>query len=312
MAIFYTKCSLDSRVIRNANVVLVDSHQAKYRERGGDNFILSPLYCGSEATGWCESKEYIRKYDPGLSLATAMAISGAAANPNTGFGGDGIARSRMMSFLLSLLGIRSGYWAPNPNPTKRAKSGFPNMLMPGVSQGLLPGTLHEDAMFVDLTDGGHFDNLGLYELVRRELKHIIVCDASYDPQNRFECLFGTLSRIELDFNVKVRFLDSIENLWTFNSRGNSDEILKIGDCVSKHGFAFAKISYNQNREGVLVYLKPSLAGKLLDELHAYKLHNPHFPHDRTSDQFFDEYQFEAYRKLGFELARGALSAWRKI
>lgn len=117
--------------IINTNIVLVSSYIPKFRGRGGDNFILTPLCCGSNATGWCETG---RKPDmaptglpdsqiktaespfESLTFATAMAISGAAVNPNTGSGGQGITRQPLLSFLMGILNIRLGYWASNPSP----------------------------------------------------------------------------------------------------------------------------------------------------------------------------------------------------
>ncbi len=71
----------------NTNVVLVDSDCARWRVRGGDSFVLSQRYCGSAATGWVRTSQYMQK-DP-ITLATAVAISGASVNPNTGAGGAG-------------------------------------------------------------------------------------------------------------------------------------------------------------------------------------------------------------------------------
>src|SRR5690606_8935342 len=81
----------------NTNVVLVDSESDTWRNRGGGSFLLSPLYCGSDATGWVPTGCFA---DKELTAATAMATSGAAANPNTGPGGQGITRNRLVSFLM--------------------------------------------------------------------------------------------------------------------------------------------------------------------------------------------------------------------
>lgn len=124
----------------NANVVLVNSPNPKFKVRGGNSYLLSPWFTGSAATGWAPTKfrqeteaeretrsvmksgaaankAARRLPDPGLStvsLASAMAISGAALNPSTGSEGEGPTRSGMLPIILSLLGIRLGYWQPNP------------------------------------------------------------------------------------------------------------------------------------------------------------------------------------------------------
>jgi len=81
--------------------------------RGGDNFIMSPAYCGSNATGWRKTKEYMGGE---VTIASAMAISGAAVNPDAGCGGEGVTRQPFLSILMGMLNLRLGYWVPNPNP----------------------------------------------------------------------------------------------------------------------------------------------------------------------------------------------------
>ena len=97
----------------NTNVVLVGTDDKGWRVRGGDSFVLSPLSCGGKATGWVSTSEYMLR-DP-LTLPTAVAISGAAVNPNTGSGGVGLTRQRGLSLLMALLNIRLGFWVPRPN-----------------------------------------------------------------------------------------------------------------------------------------------------------------------------------------------------
>lgn len=152
----------------NCNVVLVDSDVAKYRGRGGDNFVLSPLFCGSDATYWYPTTHFVSDR---MTLSTAMAISGAAANPNSGVGGHGPTRNRLISFLMAFLSVRLGYWARNPfaSGMRRllAVTSQPNLLYPGIVQGMLGQRLNGYAGYLELSDGGHFENTGLYELARR-------------------------------------------------------------------------------------------------------------------------------------------------
>ena len=100
-----------------------------------------------------------------------MAISGAAANPNMGR-----ASSPALSFLMTVFNVRLGWWIGNP----RHRTGA---LMPGPPFGLtyialeLFGGTDDNRNYVNLSDGGHFDNLGVYELIRRSCRYIMVCDA---------------------------------------------------------------------------------------------------------------------------------------
>ncbi|NEJ10309.1 hypothetical protein GR238_33585 [Rhizobium leguminosarum] len=291
----------------NTNVVLVDSLKNKYKGRGGDSFIISPLFCGSEATGWCCSKAFMKKNDPGMTLATAMAISGAAANPNTGVAGAGFARNRLVATLMSLLNLRLGHWTPHPDPKKSWRLP-PNFIFPGITSGVLVGRLSENSRVVDLTDGGHFDNLGLYELIRRRLPVIIVCDGSADPGAQCTDLATAIERIKIDFRTNVRFENeefdlsrlqpgSAENVRPFDKRP-----------LAKCGFAVGTITYEDHAKGTLLYIKATLTPGLPHDIYGYQNLHPAYPHETTTDQNFDETQFEAYRELGYHLAWQLLEA----
>ncbi|MCK5432889.1 MAG: hypothetical protein KAJ03_09100, partial [Gammaproteobacteria bacterium] len=161
----------------NTNVVLADSSDPIYKVRGGDNFILSPYYCGSNATGWCPTHEYMAGK---MTLATAFAVSAAAINPNTGVGGEGVTRNKTVSLVMSLLNLGLGYWAHNPS-TESFINKIANHFNPGGIYVL--GSVFswmgftEDKPFVELSDGGHFENMAMYELVRRKASLILVSDA---------------------------------------------------------------------------------------------------------------------------------------
>ncbi len=113
----------------NCHLILTGTTDKTRKARGGDSFILSPLYCGSNATGWCRTEEF---YDNEITLPTAMAISGAAANPNAGRRRHRITRNPIVSIVMSLFNVRLGYWVPNPNPAKTRQSIKPNHFNPGV------------------------------------------------------------------------------------------------------------------------------------------------------------------------------------
>jgi len=281
--------------IINTNVVLVSSRIAKFRGRGGDNFILTPAYCGSNATGWSSTEGFMKGR---MTLATAMAVSGAAVNPSTGVGGDGVTRQPFLSMLMGLLNIRLGYWVTNPNPAKRPRfTSIPNFLLPGLSEMVFRKNLNEESRFLQLTDGGHFENLALYELIRRKVKVIIACDAAADPDYQFTDLFNMLEKIRADFGVLV----------TINAVQLKDLIpLKETDkqlmAYARQGFIMADILYPDRKPGKFIYIKSSFFRELSADLYGYKQNQPEFPNEPTSDQFFDEKQFEAYRELGYQTA----------
>ena len=159
--------------------------------------------------------------------------------------------------------------------------------------------LHENNRVLDLTDGGHFENLGLYELARRRLKTIIVCDGSADPQSQFGALALAIERIKVDFGATIEFEKRSDEVNT--SAGKNSAPMRFQEEVAKYGFAIGKITYKCGNIGTIIYIKPALISKLGPEVDAYVMKNPIFPHESTADQFFDEVQFEAYRELGFRI-----------
>jgi hypothetical protein len=291
--------------IINTNVVLIGAKDRRRCLRGGDNFILTPDYCGSNATGWCPTRRFM---GDGMTLVTAMAISGAAANPNTGVGGVGLTRSRVVSVLMALLNMRLGYWVPHP---RRCTGGMPNHFHPAFS-ALLCG-YREDYPWQELTDGGHFENLGLYEVIRRRVRLILVSDGGQDPEWQFQDLQTSLGRIGEDFGAKIEFYGthSLEELIPAPGGHRYPRGLEL----AKRGFAVARICYppdfdasgaltpeDPERSSLLVYLTTTVVDGLPLELRGYKGKNPDFPDQSTGDQFFDEDQFEAYRELGYRIA----------
>ena len=148
-----------------------------------------------------------------MTLPTAIAISGAAASPYAGAGGTAWTRNRVVSIVMAILSLRLGYWAPNPKPGKPWNE-IPNFIFPGITSTFLLRRLHENNWVLDLTDGGHFENLGLYELARRRLKTIIVCDGSADPQSRFGALALAIERIKVDFGATIEFEERIDEVNT--------------------------------------------------------------------------------------------------
>lgn len=337
--------------ILNANVVLASSDVPKYRGRGGDNYIFSPLYSGSCATGWRVTGSSVRgetdktvqddsgnsRYN-GMTLATAMAISGAAINPNTGTGGKGVMRQRMLSFLMGILNIRLGYWVRNPAGSEERRrrvsritgrndwdmfvrikalyrrvldgalfsdEGHPNGIHPMLTEILGNLYLDENSRWLQLSDGGHFENLGLYELVRRRLKYIVVCDGTGDRDFTFSDLGNAIERVRADFGARIDI--SAEDLQQLIPVADADGTDAKGGYATR-GYLIADIKYAAvpgqivNRHGKLIYLTTTFFKELTADLKAYRNQNNDFPDQMTMDQFFDEQQFEAYRELGYQTA----------
>ena len=300
-----TKCKRPYHLI-NTNIVLVNSPTVKYHGRGGDSFLLSPLYCGSDATCYKLTNNYMKKKGRrGMTLSTAMAISGAAVNPDTGVAGQGVMRNKLVSSLLGLLNLRLGYWTQNPKLKKHLP--FPsNFFIPGLSSDIIGTGLSEDRLSIELTDGGHFENLGLYELIRRRVDVIISSDAGADPNFLFGDLANAIERVRVDFGVVIRFLPECDlgGLLPGTAKADDPETKKYN--LAERSYAIAKIKYpatesESRKEGHLIYLKTTLTKDLTADIYGYKSANSTYPDQSTADQFFDEKQFEAYRELGYQL-----------
>ncbi|MBC7986997.1 MAG: hypothetical protein H7X93_10095 [Sphingomonadaceae bacterium] len=303
----------------NTNIVLLGAGKARFRSRGGDSFVLSPLFCGSEATGFIETRRWlpgparlaITRRHGSLALPTAMAISGAALNPRAGGDGKGPTKGGAISALLNLLNLRLGYWLPSPRKIDQggamlAYRAAPNFILPGLFQGLFGFRHNEEAHWLELSDGGHFENTGIYELVRRRVPTIVFADGSTDPEIALASFANALEKIYIDFNVTVTFDETADFTRMMRGMDSIKDVLSERLNFSDAGFAIGTIHYRATAdrpacEGKLFYVKSTMVRKLPTALYSYKASNPLFPAESLADQFFSEQQFEAYRALGFAL-----------
>ena len=266
----------------NTCVNLPGSDKPELKDRRCDFFLLSPLYCGSPVLGYRDTREYEGNR---VTLASALAVSGAAANPQFG------TESRpALAFLLTMLNARLGVWAQNPGlepPARRPEFAY-HVEWPVYLVREMLSLAKETDRLVNLSDGGHIDNLGLYELLRRRCRTIIVSDASADPLLRFDDLGNALRKARIDFGIEVE--------------------LDLASIAERKAHAVTgRIRYpsgeGRSDDGVLVYIKSVLIAADPMDLHQYQKVCPSFPHEPTTDQSFDEPQFESYRQLGYEAGK---------
>ncbi len=291
--------------IVNTNVVLVDSDNAKFKGRAGDNFIMSHLYCGGDAIGYFPMSALSRGE---MTLATAISISGAALNPNAANSGQGPTRNRLVSFLLAFFNIRLGFWVQNPAVTGWRKvlsdmNTRPNFFYPGYFQGLLGQALKENVGYLELTDGGHFDNTGLYELIRRRVDTIYFSSAGADPDFTLDDIGSILVRIQVDFGVTIQFNDELEGLMpgtaTDSGYGNRFKFSRMG--FDKGTIHYPATATEPAKQGTLFIVRATLVADLPAQIYSYRAQHDEFPNQSTNDQFFDEAQIEVYRELGLKL-----------
>ncbi len=272
----------------NTTMNLVQGDELAWQERKGESFVLSPAYCGSRSTGY-------RRLNPSdkdtLRLGMAVALSGAAVSPNMGYHS-----SSAVTALLTLFNVRLGGWVRNPRDGTPGNSGPWQGLLYLLKE--LFGRTNARAGYVYLSDGGHFENLGIYELVRRRCRCIVVSDAEEDAAYAFNGLASAVRKCRTDLGVPITI-----DLKPLHPHGP-------GRLAGGH-WAVGQIHYEQvhpgESPGVLVYLKASLTGDEPADVQNYAREDSQFPHQTTADQFFTESQFESYRALGCHIAEDFLA-----
>ncbi len=281
----------------NIALNIVSTNHLSWQQRKAESFTVSPLHSGSACKAYRRSDSYGGK--KGISLGTAMAISGAAASPNMGYHS-----SPGITFLLALFNVRLGWWLGNPGTEGQEtyRDAGPNFALGPLIQETF-GLTTDEKPYVYLSDGGHFENLGLYEMVRRRCRYIVAVDAGCDPDYGFEDLGNAVRKIAIDLGVKIRF----HGLDKLKKRDPKCPIL--GADVPYH--AVGEIDYPASdgaaEYGTILYIKPGYHGVENADICAYAIANPEFPHQGTGNQFFTESQFESYRALGFEITDGILT-----
>ncbi len=282
----------------NTALNIQGSKYANRRGRNADFFVFSPKFIGSGATQYVRTEEFEDAVKE-LDLATAMAVSGAAASSNMG-----ASSIKALTPTLAILNVRLGYWVANPR--QLAKDRKPSSVFASVFDQFyflqeLLGLMRETSNTIYLTDGGHIENLGIYELLRRRCQLIIAVDAEADPEMSFRSLVALqrYARIDLGVLIDLPWAEIRDA-----TRAASEEIARTGGLppnAAAHGphCAVGEIGYPLGRKGILIYVKSSITGDENDYIVDYKRRFPTYPHETTADQLFSEEQFEVYRALGF-------------
>ncbi len=281
--------------IVNTALNLVATENMAWQQRKAEPFTFSPVSVGSWRLGYLPTEDY--GGSKGVRLGTAMAISGAAFNPNMGYHS-----SPLVTLLMTFFNARLGWWLPNPIwphrrhwPAGSKRGQFlrrngPNWaLLPLLNDAL--GNTDDSYKWIELSDGGHFENLGLYEMVLRRCRHIIVVDADADGEFQFEDLGNAIRKIQIDLGIPIVFPDFPQG-----------SPMKKGVEPSNIYCIRGEIQYGCVDDGApkgeLLLVKPVLNGSEPPDVRAYAASHPTFPHETTANQFFNEAQFESYRHLG--------------
>ena len=307
--------------IVNTALNLNTGSELAQQERKATSFVFTPHVCGFDPftreqvqalpgagpspLGYRPTWGYANAHGP--NLGTTMAISGAAANPNWGYHTSG-----PVAFLLTVFNARLGWWLGNPRWPKASAKDGPTLALKYLFAELLGQTTNRTS-FVNLSDGGHFENLGLYELVRRRTRFIIVCDAEEDGGLTFGSLGGVVRKCRADFGVEIDIDPAPIRRGPDGSSGAHCVVGTITYPELEPAFAARLTGGVQalgtgrvpRARGWLLYLKSSLTGDEPADVIEYQAAHPEFPHESTGDQFFSESQFESYRRLGLHVLRSA-------
>jgi len=136
-----------------------------------------------------------------------------------------------------------------------------------------------------------------YELVRRRCRLIVAVDASADRQFDFGDLGNAIRKCGTDLHVEIEI-----KVGQIDLQQQSE--FSQAHCVTG-SIRYDKVDKGA-KPGTLLYIKPSLLGTEFADLLNYRKTNKGFPHQSTSDQWFDETQFEAYRVLGYQIGKEVL------
>ncbi|HEX6080824.1 MAG TPA: hypothetical protein VF197_14415 [Methylomirabilota bacterium] len=293
------------RLLHVVNMALNLVHGARlaWQERKAHSFTVSALHAGSLVVGYRRTRAGLggpRAHyggTEGISLGTAVTISGAAASPNMGYHS-----SPLVTFLMTLFNVRLGWWLGNPGVRGDHTFYLPSprvAVRPIVAEAF--GLTGSTGPYVYLSDGGHFENLGLYEMVLRRCHFIVVSDASCDEGGLFQDLGSAVRKIRADMGVPIEFESGIGIL-----PRSADPARRAQSLY----WALGRIRYEiadppaaptgdpAARDGWLLYIKPALCGSEPADVCEYAASHDQFPHEPTTDQFFSESQFESYRALG--------------
>ncbi len=296
-----------------------------------ESFLFSPLYCGCASKGYETTGTYC---DGDLTLADAMSISGAAISPVQ-------VTNWFVVALMIALNVRTGQWLPRPRSASTALKDEerPNFLrrlfgntidlnlgpsLFGLGLETLRSKITGKRNLFLITDGGHHENLGLWPLLNRRCRLIIVSDCSEDGTSGFADLLRVLRRVRVENGIRFSAVfpqdsdsekeDEIASLLEILRAADEPTDKQIqqqaaegrllpGFSHSNRHYFVAKITYPEETTGYLVYIKPTLTGDEGADLQGYAAQNRDFPHHPTPDQMYDEDRFESYRQLGEHIGK---------
>ncbi|WP_236848825.1 patatin-like phospholipase family protein [Candidatus Thiodictyon syntrophicum] len=286
--------------IVNTALNITAARNLAWQERKAASFTFTPMYCGYEIqepdgqllSCYQRTSAFLGDNPGWISLGLPITVSGAAASPNGGYH-----TNPATAFLMTVFNVRLGWWMPNPRYLHQWQKTGPKLSLRLLLEEL-SGLTSDRSRYVYLSDGGHFENLGIYELVRRRCRYIIVGDAGCDPRFGFEDLGNAVRKCKIDLGIDI-------DIDPRAIRPDASTGYSAFHCVV--GRIHYETADQAARPGFLLYLKSSLTGDEPADVLQYAAAQRPFPHESTADQSYTESQFESYRKLGLHVAWSVLA-----
>lgn len=297
------------------------------------SYVLSADLVGGPELGWFQTEKLLDASPPricrDLTVEAAVAVSGAAFASAMGRQDKGIEK------LLAISGARLGTWLPNPyfvrqlcndadcrpsdpdDPPRVLPKSLPTIRGAGYLYREILGINNKDARLVQITDGGHYDNSGLVEALRRRCRLIIVIDGGGDPPPLPTGLTDALrlAKYELGVNIALKRKGSysLENIAPGSGTqfAKDNALASLNPRITRGAVVTGEITYPAAAglmvcTGTLIFVKAVVSQACPYWLLSYAASSEIFPHDPTSDQWFNEGQFAAYTELGRVIAKEAV------
>jgi hypothetical protein len=272
------------------------------------SFVFSKDWIGGPLVGAVSSEEYKNATGSGpesrfATLPTAMALSGAALSPSMGK----MTRPWLRLYMV-IANLRLGVWIPNPRRmddfrTVSGRRGHRLLPRPDYLLREIFGRNHLDAPYLYVTDGGHYENLGLVELLRRKCETIWCIDASGDQIDTFGTIGGAFRTAGSELGVRF----DIDPNSAMAPTGDRPPPAK--PWYVKSPYCGGDFTYGDGTKGRLIIVKAGVPQNAPWSVRSYQSEHPNFPCDPTLDQLFDGERFDAYRELGRYSVEQALNAF---
>lgn len=297
--------------------------------QNASSYVFSSDYVGSPDLGWIATDGLAQllphRIERDMTVQAAVAISGAAFASAMG------RAARGYQSLLAVSGARLGSWLPNPRFLHQSRfegdnpawpHGFPSYRGLGYLFREVFGLHSSHGRLVQITDGGHYENLGLVEALRRRCTTIIAVDASGDTPPSLTTFAEAMRLAEAELGVEftVNPDDDPRYSPTQLAPGTAptvdDASITAGMQTRLAASSIVRVAFTYpdavgGRSGTLILAKSVLTADLPSWLLTYADNHSVFPHDSTSDQWFDEGQFAAYTELGRQIGAKAAATLRE-